>query len=567
MKRLGLKFIVLFWLGGITAHGQLIRTLTIENAALPRPIDFVNARGMQFQPDSIKADSLKIVSAFQDEGYFDCQVVPDYRIDRMRVDLKYKIIPGPRYSLSVSTEIIGSDISPPFNFDDLNESYSGLPATAANIRNLAFDLLERAADAGFPYAEVSYDDFKQISGNRLSLRAEINLGPKVTILRLNFPGRNLIDQTFLESYCLFKPGFVFSNEKMKSIGRRLNGATFLKSTGPPELKYSGHPQIGVIEIPITERPAVRIDGLVGLASKTKKIFGKIDVMVSNVFGRGRQLKIGWSRKDEYSGNKELEYFEPCILNWPVDARIDAFQFDYDSLYIETGAELGLGLTTASGYAYKIGFGAAQISPESYGKNIIYPKDRFNLLLGFQADTRDCSDNPRKGEFVTMDWRFFVENRRGDEIPDSSGDSYRRIEVTAGKLMRLTNSAVLMLGIVGKATFGAESAVDRQFLLGGSGSLRGYDQDVFRTARYAVATIEYRHLFGKDGRAYLFADLAGINAKSLSAYSRSETAFKAGFGAGVASKIALGMAVLEIGIPAEGDLSEARIHFAVRTELE
>jgi len=558
---------MLFWLVGTAAQGQLIRSLTIENAALPRPIDFVNAKGTQFQPDSVGADSLKIVSAFHDEGYFDCRVVPSYRIGGMRVDLKYKIIPGPRYMLSVSTEITGSDTSSPFDFDDLNESYSGLPATAGNIRKLAFELLERAANAGFPYAEVGYDDFRGISENRLALKAKINLGPKVTIQGLNFPGRHFIDQTFLEYYCLFKPGLAYSNRKMKSIGRRLNGAIFLKSIGLPELKYSGYPQYGVIEIPIIERPAMRIDGLVGLASKTKKMFGKIDIMVSNVFGRGRQLRIGWSKKDEYSGNKELEYFEPCIMNWPVDGRIAAFQFDYDSLYIETGAELGLGLATVSGYAYKFGFGAAQISPESYGKSIIPPKDRFNLLLGFQADTRDYSDNPRRGEFVTIDWRFFVENRHNNAISNSSGDSYRRIDMMAGKLVPVTNSAVLMARIVGKAIFGEKSTMDRQFLLGGTGSLRGYDQDIFRTARYAVATIEYRHIYGKDGRAYLFADLAGIDTKSMSAYSRSETLFKAGFGAGIASKIAPGLAILEIGFPAEGSLSEARIHFAVRTEFD
>ncbi len=567
MKTLVSILFLLFCLSEITANGQTVRNISMENGPLPRLIDFVNAEGKPFQPDSLSSDSLKIVSVFQDEGYFDCQVAVNYRISPTHADLSFIINRGPRYLLSVTIAVSGSDSVRLFDFDELSQDYTDLPATSANIEKLAMALLERAANAGYPYAEIGFGDFQQIPENRLRVTAIVNPGPKVTIHGLNFPGRHLIDQAFLETYCLFQPGIVYSNKRMRSIARRLNGAAFLKSIGQPKLKFSSYPQNGVIELPITERPALQIEGMVGIASKTKKLFGKADAMISNIFGRGRQLKMEWSRKDEYSSNKELGYFEPSVMNWPVNVQINAFQFDYDSLYIETGLRLTLELTTVSRYAYRIGFGAAQISAESYGRNIIPPKDKLDLLLGFYADNRDYSDNPRRGEVMKMDWRFFFENRHDGGMIDSSGDSYRQIEIMAGKFAPITYSTIVMAQIVGKAIFGDKSVVDRQFSLGGAGSLRGFDQDVFRASRYAVATIEYRYLYHRDGRAYIFADLAGINMKSILAHTPSETLFKTGFGAGIASRIAPGMAILEIGFPAGENVTEARIHFAIRTEFD
>ena len=163
-----------------------------------------------------------------------------------------------------------------------------------------------------------------------------------------------------------------------------------------------------------------------------------------------------------------------------------------------------------------------------------------------------------------------ETTKQDENFPAVSDDYRTMNFKAEKYLRITNSSTLMGRLQGKGDFSETVPFDRQFPLGGMGSLRGYSQDFFYVLRYGTVSIEYRLLTSRTGRAYIFTDMAVFQilqtlraSNTNSQASNNETSYKAGFGIGLTASVRGGLATIEIAAPSDEGLASAKLHFGLK----
>ncbi len=546
-----------------TRADELIKKVSFIGEKPTGQIALYNRSGRIFQPDSLSSDSLKIVTYYQHQGWFDCAVSYDTRDRAGKIEIVYYIIKNERYLLAIEYDISNLPESISIDLTDIIDIYQNKPADASQMGNLADEIIGLFSADGYPYCEVRFTNLRYLDPNRLSVTLDIQPGPPVMVERIVFPGRKNLDITFLQKYIDLAPPFAYSTDRLILAQQRLSRTDFISNVDNFELRYTKSPEKGVIVFPIKEVSMLILDGALGYASNDKQFYGRFSVALSNILGKGRQAKLLWSRKDRSSRYLKIGFTEPYLLGVPFRFGLDVYQDDRDSLFIETGGEIGLQYLASDIYSYGVSAGTSQLNPEPYGQTFLPHKNKLKLSVNLTADTRDYPLNPHEGDYLFLKGNFVSETTKGDSLFASSNKNYRAAELKLEKYLPLTRLSVLFWGLAAQGDFSDNVPVDRLLPLGGFGSLRGYMQDIFYVSRKAVGTIEYRLLTSRTGRAYIFTDMAAFQMPN-SAGNGSVTKYEAGFGIGLTAAVKLGTTAVEIAIPREGGLSAAKLHFGIRT---
>lgn len=558
----------------VVQAGEVVKKISFKGDKPSSKIHLFNKPKGEFQPDSLTLDSLKITSFFQNHGWFDCQVAINVRKKREQVEIIYNVDKKERYLLFITINDIGGQHLFSNKVYSVLKRFERKPATASNIENLANVIVEVYADNGYPYCEIKVSDVKTLNSEQpdeprwLKLTLNIQPGPKMTVERIDFPGRKNLDHMFLETYSGLDPPFLYSTAKLKLTQRRLSLVEFLKEAGDFQLRYLKSPAKGVVLFPIRETSPLVIDGAIGYSSSDDEFYGRLSAVITNILGKGRQAKLSWSKKDRQSRWLKVGFSEPYPMGIPLLFDIEVYQNDRDSLLIESGGAIGLSLISSDIFTYGASLGGSRVSPEFYGKSLLAPKERFKLSVNFSADTRDFIANPRSGDYLYIEGVFVSEKIKGNGGFAAGSNNYRRINLKIEKYIPLFKSSTLFAGLSVQGDFSEDVSPDRQFPLGGFGSLRGYKQDIFYVSRSAIVTAEYRLLTSRNGRAYIFSDMAFFQTQRglMSGNNQdtsSATEFKAGFGVGLAIAVKMGLATIEVAIPHEEGISSAKLHFGIR----
>jgi len=544
---------------------EIVKKIKFSGDKPSLEIALFNRPGQVFQPDSLTSDSLRIISYYQERGWFDCLVSIDYKTKSDRVEINYNINRNDRYSISISLNDLNEQKEFYNELVSVIALYENKPAISSYIENLADDIIEIYANNGYPYCEVRIIDIDKINKPaQVKLTLNVNPGPKVIIEKFRFKGRINLDHRFLQTYTGLIPPMIFSSERFNLARKRMSTASFIKEAGDYQLRYSKSAEIGVIIFPLEETSPLLIDGALGYSSKNKNFFGQFRAEITNILGKGRRAVFDWSKKDRDSRSLKIIFSEPYPFGVPIRLDLEAYQDDRDSLYIESGGAAGLFYILSDIYIYGVSAGISRVTPESYGKSLMPVKQKKKLMLSFSADTRNYPANATRGDYLFMKGVFVRENTKQDDNFAASVKDYRTIELKIEKYLSLTMTSILYGGLFGQGDFSRDVPFDRQFALGGIGSLRGYSQGFFYVSRSAMATLEYRLLTAKDGRAYIFSDMAIFQTPETNEQSAGDrTTFKAGIGIGLAASVKGGLTTLEIAVPCDEGLSSAKLHFGLK----
>lgn len=526
----------------------------------PGDIKLVNRDGAVFTPDSLPADSTKIVGFYQNQGWLDCQLYISVENTANHAIIELNLRKGERYRLICMPIISGPDDSTAVAAQSIVNSYSNQFASSLTIEKIVEGVLSLYAQAGYPYCTVCPGNYRKLNDYKLQISISINPGPHVSVRRVEFRGIRNLSREYLNDYSGLRPPFEYSSDILKTAVWRMNHARFIKGVGFPELRYADNPENGIIFFSIEEVPSIMIDGALGYSSKDKSLYGIFNGAVSNILGGGRQFIFNLSRKDKTSRKIRFNYIEPLIFRQPLTLDLTAYQDDRDSLYIETGGQAGIIYSSSLSFEYGLALGVSRIAPESYGRSIIPTKNRRSIEIHFAADNRDYPANPKNGDYLRFEAGFISETTRRDSLFAGSSRYIRTAKIDYQQSIAIGSLSSFYGRAYGRGDFSEQGSIDRQFAVGGFGYLRGYNQDIFFVMRAAIITVEYRLLTGKDGRAYIFSDI-GFLQKGLGS---NEVENKNGFGIGIVAPNRAGVAIIELATPSDDGISAIKLHFGLKT---
>jgi hypothetical protein len=443
-------------------------------------------------------------------------------------------------------------------------------ATPAAIAAGVAAIRDEAVASGRYAAKVAVDSVVAADGvARVYLT--VAPGPPVVIEALEIPGATTTRPSAAEAISGLRAGRVVTPTLLAEGQERLVGSDLFATVGNPRILPGREPGRARIVIPVEEMNTSRFEGALGVA-KGGGVTGLIDLALGNIGGTGRSAGARWAGLGDGRATYALGYREPALLGRPIDGSLSLDAEVADSLFTQTRWALAFGGRPAARTRAALALAHTGSVYSGYGRG---SSETWSVEGRVDRQGMLPQSNPTRG--VSAGLQVEVGSRR---------ESYPGLPEARRPLTRGAASLAAAAPLGGRRVLygalraeqvslgGADFPAEELLYLGGSEGLRGHRDRAFAGNRIYGFNIEQRWLTdSKGGRAYIFLDgarhaldaplssgvVAAPGASTTLARTELSDGWELGYGAGIKTPVASGVAGLELGLSPGAALREATIH--------
>ncbi len=463
------------------------------------------------------------------------------------------------------------------------ETEVGSPLDPAALERDIRSMLHLYSENGFPLASINSSGVETEPGapERIRVLLVVSEGAAVTIDEIRITGNGTTDSEVIIRELRWKQGEPFREQRLTQMTRRLERMQLFSSVSPPELfivaPSDSGTQRGGIRWRVKEGANNSFDGIAGyvpaVSPSTKGYFtGNIFVAMRNLFGSGRKALIRWQRETDITQELELQYREPWLYGYPLNAGGTFFQRKQDSSYVKTRFELRLEWPATDELTLSGNFTTESVIPGADRLRFtVFESELYSFGAELLFDTRNDLRNPSEGV------RYAAAVRRGTKsitgppqflTPSVEREfGVQRYTVDAEMYFSPFLRNVVLIAFHGKQITGSRLEVSDLFPFGGTTSVRGYRENQFFASQIAYITAEYRFLSGRASSFFVFADGGYFSRPSdpLRGTSRQERSV---YGYGTGARIETGLGIMNVTFAlGEGDsFSTGKIHVGIINEF-
>jgi outer membrane protein insertion porin family len=318
------------------------------------------------------------------------------------------------------------------------------------------------------------------------------------------------------------------------------------------------------------------DGIVGYvptgsSGESGYVTGLATISMRNLFGTGRKFGFRWQREDRFSQELGLNYLEPWVFGFPVNAGVTFFQRQQDTTFVRRATDFKAEFLVTEEFSVSAIFETEQVIPSADAGTRVFNTSTQTIGAELLYDTRNDAYSPTAGARYRSDYQYGNRKTRGIP-PDLSGLVDPKVSVQKFGLdleffLTTFSRQVIAIGLHGRELRGGQIDEGQMYRFGGTRSLRGYRENQFLGARVAWTNTEYRFLLARRSFLYGFVDTGYYLRPSdtVRGFVRSE-GFNVGYGVGVQVETGLGHLGVSYALGRGDSFSNGKIHFGLINEF-
>ena len=440
--------------------------------------------------ESVLKDDVENVNIFyQDEGYLDAKVVPEYEYDDKlnQIEITITVEEGARYQAGEVT-FEGNKIFPEH---EIWQRVGMLPGTTYSQRILSNDLeaiRKFYFSRGYMDVRINPDVKFNRDVNKVNVHYTIEEGDLFFVEKVKIRGNTKTKDIVIRRELRINPGARFDGDLLDKSKQRLTNLGYFE-----EVSYDTEPGSAPNRKDIVFRVKEKqtgelsfgggyssVDQFIGFAEISQRNFDLFNW--PRFTGGGQSISLR-GRIGSISKNVEFSFVEPYLFNKRISFQFDAYNTRYESRNIDFAHERrGAGVTFAhafndfvragTGYTlervkvFDIEESAADIIREVEGSNIL-----SRLKLFVSRDTTDNVYNPTKGSVLGLSSELIGTFLAGDQdyyILQASGVKYWTFKKK--HVIEWRNRLATSDGLSNTENV----PVFDRFFAGGLGTVRGYN---------------------------------------------------------------------------------------------
>lgn len=460
-------------------------------------------------------------------------------------------------------EITGCTTLEPSELRDVMESRLG---SVFNSKLLSQDIQhinEKLGREGFLFSKVT-DAYVQDRGSKINIQITEGVLGEIRI-----EGLERTKEKVVRRELTIEPGEIYDNRRIVRDLQRIYNLGFFEEVRRDHLPGTT-PEEVVLVINLVEQRTGRAGVGAGYSS-LNGLVGFVNLSQTNFQGEGKRVYL----KTEFGGVKtyEVGYFDPWLNNRPQSFGIDIYNTEYTRSLYDGGATLSEYDEKRKGGAITLGrrirpdvdlsfrFRDEDIRLTPRNQNIQPPQGimdgRIQTLAGIlEKDTRDNRFRPTKGVRDS----FWIETTGGILRGKNQYTKYMLALRRYWAVSSDRKTVVALQTVGGQTTIGKGFVpIYDMFTVGGSGTIRGYEEREFLGTKMFYSNIELRQNFARNFDVVAFFDLGSAWGTD---YDREKLSFdlKRGYGIGIRLQTPLGPVALDHGIATDRSGGNTYINF-------
>lgn len=390
-----------------------------------------------------------------------------------------------------------------------------LPAIITKIDSSSFEVPFKKATELLHHLTIFFEN----SGYSFTNLKLTNLKMKDSILEANIiveqKDKRFIDDVIVQGYSQFPKKFikhylnisersVFSKSKLVAIENKLAQLSFISTIRKPEILFTKDSTI--LYLYVSKKQINLFDGLLGFnnteRNKSLQLNGYLNLELNNSFNTGESIKINWQSTNKKSNALNIQFNLPYIFNTPIQLSGNFSIFKQDTLFTSTTAN----------------FGISYLFQNNTNLKLIYESESATTLKNNAANTifSDFSKSLFGAAFTYSENGFFNSSQQqkfyieaqylfGNRKITNNNTNQSKIRLQGSASILLSDKSSFFLKSTGELLLTKNPLENELFRIGGTQSLRGFDEISLLTQKYNVVNLEYRYKTGSESYFYTISD--------------------------------------------------------------
>lgn len=425
--------------------------------------------------------------------------------------------------------------------DGLNETYAeraGItrlsrkrdPFYWPEIRGRLFLCLDEYQDQGYPFARFDSlrVDFRK-AGDTMHTAVSYKMlpGMLVTLDSVLVLGDIREHDEFVRRLAGLFPGDIYDQSQIDQARRLLNGSVYFKNVKEPKVEFLSEDKAKVT-LEMESRKSGKFDLLLGIlpprqAGEKVQFTGLVDIqLVSPLFRAGEALQFRFDKLPGTSQKMHLQYSHPYLFGSPIKVQGEFDLLKQDTLFQNRWGKMATSYSFSPNLSIRLyykGKASSLLSTKAYELDstrtppVLDARDR-TYGLGFEFENLDYRFNPRKGVRISADVgigsKKIVRNPRlAESIYDGLKLTLPKREADFQIEWYRAFSKRLVLKLANRTYWLDQSQYFNNDMLqvGGSRSIRGFNENQFYANFLSLFTIETRFILEENSYLFVFSDYA------------------------------------------------------------
>lgn len=389
---------------------------------------------------------------------------------------------------------------------DLNYKISN-NKTQLDIPFTAFSLfMNRLAihyqNSGFPFVSLKLKNIEN-TANSLTADLIIKKGEKRTIDKIEVMGYTAFPKSYIDRKFSIRLGHLYSKEKIERISVISKTIPFVSEIKPPEILFTKDST--ALFLYLKKEKSNYFDGLLGFGNsqseKALQVYGTIDLKLNNVFNSGESVELKWLSSQDNSKSLDASIRTPYIFNTALSVAYTFAIHKQDTTYSSVSHLLATDYSISTNQ--QVGF-------------------LLENLRSNKTSTMDLSNiNDFNSFFYGTSYSYSVANNHSyfntklylkSQVSQGKRNGLKQYKIanTFKHLIPINNKNNLVLKNTTEMLFSKKYIDNELFRLGGSKSIRGFDEQSLLTDKFSFFNIEYNYLIDQNTFISVLSDVGFLN---------------------------------------------------------
>jgi outer membrane protein assembly factor BamA len=451
-------------------------------------------------------------------------------------------------------------------------------------------VIKECENSGYPFASCRIDSFVS-NGSLFTARIYIEKNALIEWDTLSKETTARLRVVFLKNYLGIKAGKPYKESTAQKIDARLNLLPYAEPIKKSEIEILNDRAKPLLYL--KDRKVNQFDLLIGLlpgsSGQRVLITGKAQLHLVSAFGFGEEFKVKWEKLQPKTQTLDVHLIYPFMFGLPIGLNAKFELFKKDTAFLNLNGDYGIQfqlegndyvkgsyknqstiiLTTDTAFVRtnrklppNLDLAINQFALELFLQRLNY---RFNPTSGYQlkGSVSFGLKNIRRNNQILNMYDGSTNNSFGflyDSIKQKT--FIMQVDLVIDKFWKVSKRQTIRTMFEGAYQFNQTITDNELYRIGGTSSLRGFDDRSVLSPYYLIANLEYRYLISKNAFFFTFINAALV--KEYRSFRNRPFDFPYGFGAGAAIETRIGMFALSYAMGTRQDekisFRSAKIHF-------